>query len=274
MIQEVKQKQDVYLASDTFPVLIGLLLSEFVINTQLPANWLSGLLVVLAFTVIAYLTGKIDAPGAVIGGIIAACILLGAGMWGLVLLGAFFTTGTMASVWKMKAKQQIGLAEANNSKRSVKHAFSNGGISAICGLLAWLIPENGFLFQAMLAGSLASATADTLASELGNVIGSRYFNIITFRPEHRGPDGVISPEGSWAGALGSIFIAFLFGIGFGWGGAVILVALAGITGNILDSVLGATLQRKGYLNNHAVNFANTCFAALFVGVLFSIGVFF
>ncbi len=237
------------------------------LNLAFPSHWPYGLALVIFFTLLSYATKRIDASGAITGGFLTACMLLGAGIWGLIILGAFFTLGSLASVWKMKLKQQLGLAEPNKAKRSAVHAFSNGGVAALCGLLAWLFPAHAALFQTMLAASMASAMADTLASELGNVYGSSYVNILTFRPEPRGLDGVVSWEGTLLGAAGSVFIACIYGFGFGWNFSVIIVALAGIAGNWFDSVLGATLQRKGYLNNHAVNFANTLFAALFAFIL-------
>lgn len=238
------------------------------LNLFLPSQWPYGLALVVFFTLLSYATKRIDASGAITGGLISACMLLGAGIWGLIILGVFFTVGSLASVWKIKLKQQLGLAEPNKAKRSAVHAFSNGGMGAICGLLAWLFPAHVALFQVMLAASMASAMADTLASELGNVYGSRYVNILTFRPEPRGLDGVISWEGTLVGAAGSVFIASIYGVGFGWDISVIIVALSGVMGNGFDSVLGATLQRRGYMNNHGVNFANTLFAALFAFFLF------
>jgi uncharacterized membrane protein len=38
---------------------------------------------------------------------------------------------------------------------------------------------------------------------------------------------------------------------------------AGLLGFAMDSVLGATLERRGLLNNDAVNFSSTLTAALF-----------
>ena len=44
----------------------------------------------------------------------------------------------------------------------------------------------------------------------------------------------------------------------GAAGAVFLAACAGL---VFDSVLGATVERKGWLGNDLVNFASTVFAA-------------
>ena len=239
------------------------------LNLTFPSQWPYGLALVLFFTLLSYATKRIDASGAITGGFLTACLLLGAGIWGLIMLGAFFIAGSFASVWKIHWKQQLGLAEPNKAKRSAIHAFSNGGVAAICGLLAWLFPACASLFQVMLAASMASAMADTLASELGNVYGSRYVNILTLRPEPRGLDGVVSWEGTLLGAAGSLLIASIYGLGFGWDVSVAIIAISGVLGNWFDSILGAAVQRKGYMNNHAVNFANTLFAALFAFLLSS-----
>jgi uncharacterized protein (TIGR00297 family) len=135
------------------------------------------------------------------------------------------------------------------------------------GLLSFCFPAHADLLQLMLAASFASATSDTLSSELGNIYGRRYYNILTLRPDQRGLNGVVSLEGTLLGLAGSCLIACLYGLGFGWGGGLAAVVLAGTLGNIFDSVLGASLERRAYLNNNAVNFLNTLFAALAAGLI-------
>ena len=51
---------------------------------------------------------------------------------------------------------------------------------------------------------------------------------------------------------------------FALAGAVLLLTVfaAGCAGLIFDSMLGATVERKGWLGNDLVNFTSTVFAAL------------
>jgi uncharacterized protein (TIGR00297 family) len=205
---------------------------------------------------------KLNPTGALTGGVLGFAIFLGAGLTGLAMLGVFFIVGSLVTSWRLKDKIAAGLAEANKGQRTASQALANGGVAGILGLLAWLYPAKADLFQLMIAAGFASATADTCSSELGNVYGRHYYNILTLRPDVRGLDGVISVEGTALGLLGSCLIACLYGFGFGWGWSIIWILIAGTIGNLSDSVLGATLERKGYLKNDAVNFLNTLIGAL------------
>lgn len=189
----------------------------------------------------------------------------------LLLLGVFFVTGSAATAWNLRKKAAMGLAQANRGRRSAVNVLANGGAAAFLGLIAWLFPELPLPFPAMMAASLASAASDTLSSEMGNLYGSRYYRILGFGPGERGKDGVVSPEGTAFGVLGSLLVAGAFGLASGWGGTALWVGLAGLFGNFTDSVLGGSLQRQGYIDNHGVNFLSTLAAAAAMGGMAWIG---
>ncbi len=205
---------------------------------------------------------KLNVTGALTGGVLGFAICLGAGIPGLVMLGTFFIVGSVATSWKLTDKIAAGLAESNKGRRTASQVIANAGVAGLVGLLAWLYPTKADLFQLMLAASFASATADTCASELGNVYGRRFYNILTWRSDTKGLDGVVSLEGTLLGFLGSCLIGGIYALGWGWGWSVIWILLAGTIGNLVDSMLGGSLERSGYLKNDAVNFLNTFVAAL------------
>jgi uncharacterized protein (TIGR00297 family) len=148
--------------------------------------------------------------------------------------------------------------------------LANAGVGAIAGILVLVFPLYIHLWVFMMTASFASATADTLSSELGTVYGRRFFNIITWKSEERGLDGVVSLEGTLIGIGGSMIIAMVYAIGFGWSTTLISIIIAGTVGNLVDSVLGATLERLGYISNNAVNFLNTLIAALVMLLIYFI----
>ncbi|MCU0425414.1 MAG: DUF92 domain-containing protein [Candidatus Kapabacteria bacterium] len=237
----------------------------------LPADWLWGLAAVTVFAVGSVALRKIDAWGGVVGWICSFCIFLGGGWTCLGLLFVFFAGGSLASSWKIDRKREIGAAQENGGIRSVVHALSNGGVAAACGVCAWLFPQEAMMWKVMLAASLAAATSDTFSSEFGTLYGRRFVNILTLRRDERSKDGVISLEGLAWGLAGSALVAVVFALGLGWTWAVGVIFGTGLVANLIDSALGAGLQRQGLMNNHSVNFCTTLAAALLVRVLWVIG---
>lgn len=211
--------------------------------------------------------GKLTLAGVWVGGLLGLLIFLGSGFGGLSLLALFFGLGSAASAWKGADKRRLGLAEANEGRRTAGQVLANAGVAGVLGVVAWRFPGQAPLARLLLAGSFAAATADTLASELGNVYGRRYYNVLTGRPDVRGENGVVSAEGTLLGLAGSALVAGAYCAAFGWGPAFGWLLVAGTAGNLADSVLGATLERRGYVGNNVVNFLTTLLGALTAAAL-------
>jgi uncharacterized protein (TIGR00297 family) len=87
------------------------------------------------------------------------------------------------------------------------------------------------------------------------------------KEDARGLDGVVSIEGTCIGIAGAACIAAIYAIGSRNTTDFFPIIIAGTVGNLADSVIGASLERKNYLNNNAVNFLNTAVAALVLFVI-------
>ncbi|HEY9535453.1 MAG TPA: DUF92 domain-containing protein, partial [Mucilaginibacter sp.] len=149
--------------------------------------------------VLSYRTGKLTRTGAITGGIVGLFIYKGAGLTGLVLLATFFMVASWATQWQINKKSAIGAAEKNRGRRTTGQVLANGGVAGLLGLAGWLSPDKAGIALLMIAGSMAAAIADTLSSELGMIYGRRFFNILTFKKDTCGMDGVISIEGTLTG---------------------------------------------------------------------------
>ncbi len=93
--------------------------------------------------------------------------------------------------------------------------------------------------------------------------------LLTLQPAEPGTDGAVSPLGTLAGVLGALLVALAARpvLGLPWA-YLWLGAGCGVAGMFFDSLLGQLAERRGWLNNDAVNFLSTVFAA---GLALSLG---
>ncbi|OYR94661.1 hypothetical protein DJ71_01900, partial [Halorubrum sp. E3] len=133
----------------------------------------------------------------------------------------------------------------------------------------------GALFGFAFAGATATAMADTLSSEIGGLFdGPRL--VTTLRRVEPGTDGAVTWQGELAGVGGALFVAGLAAFGMPIGDAVAgggIVALAGVAGMTVDSLLGALIEGER-VGNQAVNFLATlsgAIVAVAAGVALGVG---
>jgi uncharacterized protein (TIGR00297 family) len=235
---------------------------------MITANYYALLALLLTGMALSVWLKKLTIYAAITGGVCAFMVYQGAGYAGIAAMAVFFVIGTVATGWKNKEKQQLKAAENNGGKRKASQVLANAGVAALAGILSLCITAHGNLWALLIAASFSAATADTLASELGTVYGKRFYNILTLKPDERGLDGVISIEGTFIGLMGSALIAIIHTIAYGLSWQLGAIIIAGTIGNITDSVLGAALERKGWLQNDAVNFLNTLTATLVAALMY------
>jgi uncharacterized protein (TIGR00297 family) len=202
-------------------------------------------------------------------------IVLGGIGWFAVLIG-FFGIGGLATKFRYERKLDQGVAQENEGARSTANVLANGAVGLVA-VLAYAAADTGWyveslggpaaagwrtLFAFAFLGSLATATSDTLASE----VGGAYDNVrlvTTLRPVDPGTDGGITWQGELAGLFGAATvggIALALFDAVGPAGAAVVV-LAGFVGMTIDSVLGATVEGR-LVGNGGVNLAATLAGAL------------
>jgi uncharacterized protein (TIGR00297 family) len=212
---------------------------------------------------------KLTVAAAITGALLGWGLYWGAGYAGLAMMTVFFIAGTVATSWKKAEKYPLKPAEGLHQTRNMGQVLANAGVAGLAAGALLLWPGGGSVLRIMIAAAFSAASADTLASELGMVYGRRFYNILSLRPDEKGRDGVVSVEGFLFGIGGSVLIALVYAIGYGSfaAGPLAVIVIAGTIGNIMDSVLGATVERAGLFSNDLVNFFNTLTATLIAGLL-------
>ena len=61
--------------------------------------------------------------------------------------------GTLATGHGIEVKEALKAAEKSKGKRNAVQVLSNAGLPAICGLLAWIFPEQTYPFRLMMASA-------------------------------------------------------------------------------------------------------------------------
>lgn len=211
--------------------------------------------VTLAFALLAWRIGGVNTSGALAGAAIAFIMAARDLRIFLLLLLVFVITFAATALGRAR-KQHLKAAERSDG-RSASQVLANLGIAALvltAGPEAWTV---------MALAALAEAAADTTSSEIGLAFPGKTVLITTWREVSPGIDGGISLRGTAAAvfASGVVALCSLALTLVSTGGAVV-IACSGILGTIIDSLLGALLERKRLLNNDLVNLLSTAAAAL------------
>lgn len=249
------------------------------VNYEPVAIWTLGLSLIFGLIVLEL---RASTPGAAFtGAVIAAGLMFSTTQlpyqpWRTALspVIALFLLSFLATRLGREKKEHLGTAEKQQGRNAAQIAANLGFAALASSELAQSVLRNvdwlsllamppGSLFAVGLA-ALAEATADTVSSEVGLVFGGQPRMITTLRQVDPGTDGAISLVGTLAGVAASAIVALAGTLALSGNWIFFAVSCAGgVFGLFFDSFLGATIERRGWLNNDAVNFLSTASAAAF-----------
>lgn len=222
--------------------------------------------VTLFFAVLGYLLRGVTVSGAVAGAMVSFALYGGAGPGAFVALVLVFTVTWLATRLGYRRKLTLGTAEKEEG-RTAPQVLANLVVAGACAAGYGLFARKDALLLAM-AAALCEAVADTVSSELGQVASDKARLITNWQEVAAGTDGGVTWAGTLAGALASgLIAAACLAVGLIPARGVAIAAAAGTAGMLADSYMGALLERRGLLNNDAVNFLGTVTAAVLAFLL-------
>lgn len=249
----------------------------------------TALVISAGFAGVVWLARAATRFAALTGGILTAVMALFPannedGHWfysGVPALVVLFLLTFAATRFGRGKKEKLGIAEDRRG-RNAAQVVANLGMAGVAAALALAVPlthdpkllglagslggnrslDWSTLCSVMLTAALAEATADTLSSELGEVLGGEPVLITTWRRVAPGTDGAISVAGTSAGVLGALLVLVVASLTLRLSvSAAVASGVGACAGFFFDSLLGATAERHGLVNNDAVNFLSTVAAA-------------
>lgn len=175
------------------------------------------------------------------------------------MLAALFVMTWLTTRLGYRRKLALGIAERKEG-RNAWQILANLAVAAL-GAVVFSATGNRIWLVATVS-ALAEAATDTVASEIGQWRGPDALLITTWQRVSAGTDGGITISGSLAGLAAGVVITAVAAVGGMLPQAQLWIPLAaGFAGMLFDSILGATLQRRGWISNQAVNFFATLAAA-------------
>jgi uncharacterized protein (TIGR00297 family) len=217
--------------------------------------------VTIAFTAVARYIHGVSRSGALAGALVCFLLYICAGPGAIAALLSVFVLAWITTRFGSSRKLKLRIAEKPDG-RSASQVLANLGVAVGCVILYALLGKN-VIFLLASAASLSEAAADTVSSEVGEASNEKARLITTWEEVPAGIDGAVSLQGTLAGVVAATLISVVCVLGgllpWKWLG---ISAVAAMLVMFTDSFLGASLQRRGILNNDSVNFLSTLLSAV------------
>jgi uncharacterized protein (TIGR00297 family) len=194
---------------------------------------------------LAWRAGSLSGSGAGAALIVGTVCLTAGRAWGVFLV-LWFVLASLASKVGQRAKEAAtGDVVAKGGPRDALQVLANGGVYAAAALVALVRPELAAVAAALGAAALVAAGADTLATETGTLSKGRPWSLRTGGFVPTGSSGAVSVPGSAGMLLAALgFALSAYGVGLIPMTAVAPVALAGVAGAVVDTIVGAWWQAR------------------------------
>jgi uncharacterized protein (TIGR00297 family) len=201
-----------------------------------------GLALAGAIAFVARAARSLTTSGAIAATIVGTAAVAAGWSWGGLLICYFVSSTLLSRSGRVIKERRTASIVAKGGERDAVQVFANGAVFTGAAIAMLIRPDAHWV--ALGAGSLAAAAADTWATEIGTRYGGEPRSILSGRRVPAGTSGGITVIGSMAAFAGAVFVAILAWF-MGWTPAIArYVAVGGVAGALIDSILGGTVQAR------------------------------
>ena len=188
----------------------------------------------------------LDKTGIISSVFIGIMIFIGGGLKFITIILSFYILGVATTNFRKSNKRINSITNEKTTIRSYTNVISNGGIAALLGLSNTIIESE--LITIAFIGAILTATADTIATEIGLLSKSTPF--LLWKPSKKcikGESGGVTFLGLISSFVSVVIvgaIAILLGL-INNQYQIISILIGGYSGNLIDSIMGGSIQRVG-----------------------------
>lgn len=216
--------------------------NEYLVPSSLTVRLALGAALALLVAAAAQRAHSLTSRGALAAIVVGVCAVAAGWSWAALLL-FFFLTSTALTTLEAETKAERSKGRmAKTGARDAAQVIANGGVFAVAAAAFTTWPSSAL--DAFALGGLATATADTWATEIGLLAPQAPRSIVTRAPVEPGTSGGVTTAGLLAGCAGALSIACVATLVRHGGVVAIAAATGGVAGLLTDSVVGATLQAR------------------------------
>ncbi len=215
----------------------------------------------LFIALIALEDKSLSMTGAISAVLMAYIILITQSIYWFLIILVFYAIATAATKWKDEKKRKKQLIQKTRGPWNI---VGNGAIALIMAILGGPIGLIGYV------GAFATASADTVSSEIGVLSKSRPRMITNFKKIDKGDNGGVTLLGTSMGIIAAFLIGLFSLIIAPW--YILPIAVfSGFIGCLADSFIGALWEDGKIVGNSLTNFLATsvgCVSAMIISILF------
>lgn len=229
-------------------------------------SWIEGLVINVAVAAISLRLSWLSARGTLLALVMGFIVYTSLGFPAYLTLVLFLALCSLATQAGAEEKEAQRISQSLEGRRGSINVISNGLVPfglAIFGF--WSSQE--FLLVAFLS-AVATATVDTVSTEIGQWLGRHPIDVRTFKRCPPGTPGAMSIEGTLAGLGSGLLVASGGVLSSGLPAGVVLAALiSAFISTTAESIVGSYSRRVRPFSDEVLNLYNTFFGAFLGGMI-------